>query len=600
MRERDYPTAIKHFEKLGKHVRSDAQLAKAAGFAHMQTGNDERALFFLNASLANRSSQLDVHAALGDIHVRLSNKEKALAHLRKAVTLAPGEPELRYKLGLALLGFDEPGDAAEEMRAALTITPGFIKAQLGLGRCLTELGQFDEAEAALQQADKLAPQNYAVAFRLGKLKDKEGQREQAIAHYKEAEILSDHSAPTCEALALLELASGDTNAALATLKRGLNKSPLNRDLLKHATELRYEMAEPDAFYFYSQALDIQPLATVHADYIVRLVAAEHNLDAARELEKYAASFGRGSDWMSLAALHQYSLGAYEDILSTLARAPSDNAELTTWKAKALLGCGEVRAAQKLLCKLVKSEPRDQYLLALLSTCYRLHDTAAYNDLVDYDRLLIQAELEVPEGYSSLEKFNDALRETLEELHVTRGNPLSQSVKGGTQTPGNLFHQPHPVIGALQQAFHATLSRELGPDFFDRLGDAHPVSMGRGHPLILPTAWSIWVTEGGYHMPHVHSRGWYSSAYYVSLPGEMMSASQTSNQGALAFGKPELDTPEKLDADKIVTPAEGILALFPSYFWHGTLPFKSEEPRVVVAFDALPGDSDHNRCPKPRY
>ncbi len=589
MRERDYATAIKHFEKLGKHLRSDARLAKAAGFAHLQTGNNERAVFFLNASLSNHSSQPDVHAALGDIYQRLSNKEKALSHLKKALALAPGEPELHYKLGLALLGFDEPGEAAAQMRGALAINPGFTKAQLGLGRALTELGQFEEAEAALVEADKLAPKNYAVAFRLGKLRDKQGQREQAIAHYREAEILSDHSAPTCEALALLELANGDTDSALATLRRGLNKSPLDRELLKHAAELRYEMAEPDAFSFYSRALEIQPLATVHADYIARLVAAEHQQDATRELERYAANFGRGPDWMSLAASHQYSLGAYRDMLSALARAPSDNGELTTWKARALLGCGEVKAAQKLLRKLVNSAPRDQYLLALLSTCYRLNDTAAYEELVDYDKLLIQAELEVPGGYSSLENFNDVLRETLEELHVTRGNPLSQSVKGGTQTPGNLFHQPHPVIGALEQAFHATLTRELGPAFFDRLGDAHPVSVGRGHPITLPTAWSIWVTEGGYHVPHVHSRGWYSSAYYVSLPGEMMSPSGSGHQGALAFGKPELDTPEKLEADKIITPVEGVLALFPSFFWHGTLPFKSPQPRVVVAFDALPSN-----------
>ena len=589
LRSRDYSAAIQHFEKLGKHVRSDAQLAKAAGFAYLQTGNDERAIFFLSASVAHRSAQADVHAALGDVYLRLSQKDKALAHLRKAVTLAQDEPELRYKLGLALLGSDQPGEAASEMRAALAIDPGFTKAQLGLGRSLTELGEFGEAEAALKEADKLAPNNYAVAFRLGKLKDKQGQREQAIAHYREAEILSDHSAPTCEALALLELANGDTDAALATLKRGLNKSPLDRGLLKHAAELRYEMAEPDAFSFYSHALEIQPLATVHADYIGRLVAAEHHEDATRELERYAANVGRGPDWMSLTASQQYSLGAYQDMLSTLARAPSDNGELTTWKARALLGCGEVNAAQKLLRKLVNSAPRDQYLLALLSTCYRLNDTAAYEELVDYDKLLIQAELEVPLGYSSLENFNDVLRETLEELHVTRGNPLSQSVKGGTQTPGNLFHQPHPVIGALEQAFHATITRELGPAFFDRLGDRHPVSVGRGHPITLPTAWSIWVTEGGYHIPHVHSRGWYSSAYYVSLPGEMMSPSESGHQGALAFGKPELDTPEKLEADKIITPVEGVLALFPSFFWHGTLPFKSPQPRVVVAFDALPGD-----------
>ncbi|HUL47329.1 MAG TPA: putative 2OG-Fe(II) oxygenase [Steroidobacteraceae bacterium] len=28
-------------------------------------------------------------------------------------------------------------------------------------------------------------------------------------------------------------------------------------------------------------------------------------------------------------------------------------------------------------------------------------------------------------------------------------------------------------------------------------------------------------------------------------------------------------------------------LFPSYFWHGTVPFASEQPRLTVAFDVVP-------------
>ena len=37
-------------------------------------------------------------------------------------------------------------------------------------------------------------------------------------------------------------------------------------------------------------------------------------------------------------------------------------------------------------------------------------------------------------------------------------------------------------------------------------------------------------------------------------------------------------------DKCVEPKVGLLALFPSYFWHGTEPFQSNENRLTVAFD----------------
>jgi hypothetical protein len=37
----------------------------------------------------------------------------------------------------------------------------------------------------------------------------------------------------------------------------------------------------------------------------------------------------------------------------------------------------------------------------------------------------------------------------------------------------------------------------------------------------------------------------------------------------------------------VTPAVGKLVLFPSYFWHGTVRFTANRPRLTVAFDVVP-------------
>ena len=35
------------------------------------------------------------------------------------------------------------------------------------------------------------------------------------------------------------------------------------------------------------------------------------------------------------------------------------------------------------------------------------------------------------------------------------------------------------------------------------------------------------------------------------------------------------------------PKPGRLALFPSYMWHGTVPFTTDESRLTIAFDAVP-------------
>ena len=46
---------------------------------------------------------------------------------------------------------------------------------------------------------------------------------------------------------------------------------------------------------------------------------------------------------------------------------------------------------------------------------------------------------------------DVLADTLRKLHTLGGQPLEQSLRGGTQTDGNLFMNVDPVIVALREA-----------------------------------------------------------------------------------------------------------------------------------------------------
>jgi hypothetical protein len=66
----------------------------------------------------------------------------------------------------------------------------------------------------------------------------------------------------------------------------------------------------------------------------------------------------------------------------------------------------------------------------------------------------------------------------------------------------------------------------------------------------------------------------------------MQAGHTA-EGILSFGAPGMLTTPSLPAELSVAPEVGLLELFPSYFWHGTLPFHSDHPRLTVAFDAVP-------------
>jgi ectoine hydroxylase-related dioxygenase (phytanoyl-CoA dioxygenase family) len=78
-------------------------------------------------------------------------------------------------------------------------------------------------------------------------------------------------------------------------------------------------------------------------------------------------------------------------------------------------------------------------------------------------------------------------------------------------------------------------------------------------------------------------GWISSCYYVGLPAVV--ADENAQQGWIKFGEPNFKS--GLAIRRAIQPQAGRLVLFPSYMWHGTIPFRSSEKRTTIAFDVVP-------------
>jgi uncharacterized protein (TIGR02466 family) len=96
-------------------------------------------------------------------------------------------------------------------------------------------------------------------------------------------------------------------------------------------------------------------------------------------------------------------------------------------------------------------------------------------------------------------------------------------------------------------------------------------------------------DEGFHVNHIHPQGWVSSAYYVSLPENVREAGAEAGEtaGFITFGEPPRELHLNFEPWRTIQPKEGRLCLFPSYMWHGTVPFHGDEPRMTVAFDARP-------------
>jgi tetratricopeptide (TPR) repeat protein len=244
---------------------------------------------------------------------------------------------------------------------------------------------------------------------------------------------------------------------------------------------------------------------------------------------------------------------------------------------ALLRADSATEALALAEELGARSPDDQQLIAYRATALRLLGDPRYSHLCDYDRLVRSYQLRPPAEYPDIGSFNAAFARELKALHHASQRPLTQSLRGGTQTQRNL-PQSNPVVAKFFSMIDAPIR-----DYVARLrpGIAHPVDSRKKESYRISGSWSVRLQPEGFHLDHVHPQGWLSSAYYVELP----ESAAGSREGWLKFGEPGIRLPG-CPAERFVEPQCGLLVLFPSYFWHGTVPF-SEGGRLTAAFDLVP-------------
>jgi hypothetical protein len=180
-------------------------------------------------------------------------------------------------------------------------------------------------------------------------------------------------------------------------------------------------------------------------------------------------------------------------------------------------------------------------------------------LNDYSSHIRVFDVEPPEGYRDLAEFNAELDKYLDRLHPLKREFVNQSLRGGIQTTGNIFEGGHALIGKLKKQIDVVLRRyivELESD------EEHPFTGRKAMHFAYSGAWSSRLRDKGFHVNHVHTSGWISSCYYVSVPDAVADAE--ARQGWLKFGEPGFEIPLAQPIARAVQPMAGRLVLFPSY------------------------------------
>ena len=246
-----------------------------------------------------------------------------------------------------------------------------------------------------------------------------------------------------------------------------------------------------------------------------------------------------------------------------------------------LGQGRPQDALATARRGLELSPSDQSLWGWAATAARAVGDPLHERLNDYGTMVGVYDLATPDGWADMPAFMADLKAALARMHQYKQHPAAQSLRHGSQTMHRLTGSKEPAIQAFFQALDAPIRAHMA-----RLGQGDdPLRSRNTFDYEIEGAWSVRLRPGGFHKDHFHPLGWLSSAFYVETPESALDSDD--RQGWIRFGQPPFRTIPALPAEHYVRPRPGRLVLFPSYMWHGTVPFTTDESRMTIAFDAVP-------------
>jgi uncharacterized protein (TIGR02466 family) len=384
------------------------------------------------------------------------------------------------------------------------------------------------------------------------------------------------------------LACGDPAAAETAYReasaRAPNLAPLAAETADFLWMVRGDLAEAQAPLDRAFHAGAPPAPLLLAK--AKLLASAGDLDqAAALLDRAAGHLPDELPVVLAAAQAALEAGRLADAERHARRAealaPDDPAALVQ---STILGLalGRIDAARLSIGKALDRAPLDQSVLAWAATAARAAGDPLYRELCDYETMVGVYELEPPAGWATKADFLRDLAAALDRQHVMAEHPSAQSLRHGTQTTYRLSGSADPAI----QAFFKALDEPLREHLAGLGAGSDPLRRRNSGGYRIVGAWSVRLRPGGFHLDHMHHEGWISSAFYVETPDGALE--RESRDGWLRLGQPPFTTVPALPAERFIRPRPGRLVLFPSYMWHGTVPFHTEERRTTIAFDLLPG------------
>jgi len=470
------------------------------------------------------------------------NLEEALIQGNTLADQFPHNAVIPNILGAIYFGLDEHETAVVHYGKSIELKPDDPSVHNNLGAALKELGRHEEAITSYHRAIDLNSNDAEPYYNLGTVLSDLGKYEEAIINYNKA----------------IEL---KPSYAEAYLNLGTEFNKLER----------YE----EAIACFSKAITLNPV----------FCEAHNNLGLAlHQLERFDESI---SSYKKAIEINVDYDDAYYN-LGLVLLAIEDYVEASKFLKKR----DDVKSQSYLLRCLYFQRDKHLFCEQLDSIINRNYCNALIGSLCSAASIGFDTRLENPfcsEPLNFVSETDLSCECDFEDIFINpsiafmdrKGTSYRKQklLKNGTQTSGNLFLMPDDFVKKIESVIRTEVTK-----YKLRFGENEEGFMKYWPPDYTVFGWFVKLRRGGALTPHIHENGWLSGSIYINVPKGLK-----GNDGKLVvcMGEDQQGGGHETQNKRFIDVETGTLCLFPSSLFHYTIPFESEEERLVLAFDIIP-------------
>jgi len=536
-------------------------------------GKLQEAEILYRSILKTHPTHPDANYNLGIIAVSMNKIIEALTLFKTAIQTNPNIEQYWISYTAALIDEKQFEEAEIGYKKLLELNPNFVEVHNNLGSVLKNLGRLDEAETSYRKAIKLKP-DYAEAYNnLGiTLKDLDRLDEAEISYNQAIELQPDH-AEAYYNLAVILGELGRLEEAETSYKKAIELKPDFIDAYNNLGNMQQKIGRLDeAEANYRKAIELKPDSFVSYNNLGNTIKEIGNVNEA--IANYRKSIELNPGFAEAhynLGLILYEQGKFKEAIEEFKL--NDFKSSKEFLLTCLFKTNEKTLFYEQLDYLIKRGDNNALIGSLVSSSeirYGINKPNPFcNDPLDH---ILHTNL--TESCNFETTFIKTIKDNLNN-DTTSHKKKQILLTKGDQTVGNMFSQKSLTTDEIQKILR--LEIEKYRTHFKNSEEGFLKNWPNNYDL---NGWLINMKSGGSLSAHMHENGWVSGSVYINVPPKL----KADSGNLVVCIDNENNREENKKSIDVVT---GSLCLFPSSLHHYTIPFESNEERIVLAFDVIP-------------